>query len=145
MKDFGARVVFFHKQATSARLRFLRFAHGVFGFSPLDGDMAWLPDAPPHGDGAVSPVDWHPAALARMSAEWLGLGVDDLRVETEFHGLLATTAGPLRLWAMGLTMIDPPFAEVERVGGRFIAITEARDLPPVEREALRLVYEHVLG
>ena len=41
--------------------------------------------------------------------------------------------------------IDPPFAAAERVHGRFIAITESRQLSDVERDLLRRAYEHVLG
>lgn len=43
------------------------------------------------------------------------------------------------------TGIDPPFAMAERLRGRFIALTEARQLSEVERNLLRRAYEHVLG
>jgi len=43
------------------------------------------------------------------------------------------------------TTLDPPFAAVERRGGRFIPLTDTRDLPEVERLLLRRAYEHVLG
>jgi hypothetical protein len=43
------------------------------------------------------------------------------------------------------TSIDPPFAAAEAIGGRFIAITEARGLPPVELDLLRKAYEILIG
>jgi len=43
------------------------------------------------------------------------------------------------------TTIDPPFAAAESIGGKFIAMTEARNLAEIERNLLRRVYEYVIG
>lgn len=137
------RLVIFHKQATSARLRFLRFEHGLFAFAPLDAGVEMLEDE----SARLTPplVEWHPAVLQRMAEGYIGLAPGSLCMEPEFHGLLPTTKGALRLRALALTTIDPPFEAVERIGGRFISITEARSMSALEREALRGIYEHVIG
>ena len=44
-----------------------------------------------------------------------------------------------------LTGIDPPFDAIARCEGRLIALTDARLFRDIERELLRLTYEHVLG
>jgi hypothetical protein len=43
------------------------------------------------------------------------------------------------------TSIDPPFELAESLGGRFIAITEARGCPPAEMELLRQAYTALMG
>ena len=137
------RLVIFHKQATSARLRFLRFGHGLFAFGAVDDEVELL-----EGEGAASlasTVEWHPATLQRMAEGYLGLEAGSLCMEPEFYGLVPTSRGVLRLRALALTTIDPPFEAAERIGGRFISITEARGMSALEREALRRVYEHVIG
>ena len=137
------RLVIFHKQATSARLRFLRFSHGLFAFGAVDEDVDVLDaeDAAP----LASTVEWHPATLQRMAEGYLGLEQGSLCMEPEFYGVVPTSKGAVRLRALALTTMDPPFEAAERVGGRFISITEARGMLPLEREALRRVYEHVIG
>ena len=137
------RLVIFHKQATSARLRFLSFSHGLFAFGSVDNDLEVLPD-----EGIIPPaptLEWHPATLQRMAEGYLGLDMGALCMEPEFYGLVHTSKGVLRLRALALQTIDPPFDAAERIGARFISITEARSMNPLEREALRRVYEHVIG
>ncbi|MEW5837833.1 MAG: hypothetical protein AB1717_03255 [Pseudomonadota bacterium] len=138
------RLVIFHKQATSARLRFVCFRHGLFAFGATDDSELELMDE--DEDAAPrSAVEWHPATLQRMAEGYLGLQAGASSMEPEFHAVARTNKGFLRLRALALTAIDPPFAAIERIGGRFISITEARSMNALEREALRRVYAHVLG
>lgn len=110
------RLILFHKQKTSARTRFLRFADTVLAVGPL------------------------PSVEERMALPAGSLEtVDDFRMHVD----TADSAVPVLL--AGFTSIAPPFAAAEAIGGRFVAITEARGLPPVELELLRHAYEVLIG
>ena len=133
----GARLVLFHKQKTSARTRFLRFADTVLAFEPLP-ESATLAGA----TGSVRP---HPAAHLRAAEERLALPSGSLEAVPDFSVDVDTPEGSMAVLLAGFTSIDPPFAAAESAGGRFIAITEARGLPPVELELLRRAYEVLIG
>lgn len=134
------RLILVHKQKTSARVRFLRFAHGVTAFTPLPALSVVEEEG--GGDAAVA---LHPNAWLRAAERRLGLDSGALKPEADFHATVQTPSGPVTVHLASLDYVDPPFAEVEANGGRFIAITEARDCPPVELELLRRAYAAVLG
>jgi hypothetical protein len=136
----GTRLLFFHKQRTSARLRFLLFADGVIAPAPLAPD-AMLSAAP----GAEETVVVHPAVLAAASESFFGLERGDIRIDAAFRLHGQERGEGFSLLLAEFTTIDPPFAAAAAVGGHFVAITEARSLASGEREALRLAYAHVLG
>lgn len=136
-----SRVILFHKQSTSARTRFLLFAHGgVCGPEPLP-ELAEMMGEPPVS-GAPAP---HPAALIRQTAERLGLGPKGLEAVGEFRHWVDVAGGPVVVFLAAFTSIDPPFGQVAEHGARFIDLTEARALPPAELELLRKAYELLLG
>lgn len=133
------RLLLVHKQSTSARVRFLRFAHGVLAFTPLPA-LSMLDES------AKAPrLMHHPAAFLRAAEHKLGLPEGSLVLEPEFLAQVDTPAGSITVHLARFTSIDPPFAAAEASGGRFIAITEARGSTPVEMELLRLAYTTVLG
>lgn len=134
------RLIFAHKQKTSARLRFQRFSHGLCAFAPLP-PLAVVEE---QGDGEPS-VAYHPSAWLRAAESRLGLANGSLQAEPDFHATVGTPDGPVTVQLASVDTVDPPFSEVEAVGGRFIAITEARDLPPAELELLRRAYAAILG
>jgi hypothetical protein len=134
------RLILVHKQKTSARVRFLRFAHGMTAFAPLPA----LSVVEEEGEGAP-PVAIHPNAWLRAAERHLGLDSGALKPEAEFHATVQTPAGPVTVQLASLDYVDPPFTVAEAAGGRFIAITEARDCAPVELELLRRAYATVLG
>jgi hypothetical protein len=116
MDGAAPRLILFHKQKTSARTRFLRFADTVLAFGPV------------------------PAAEVRMALPAGSLEiVDDFRMDVD------TADGTVPVLLAGFTSIDPPFAAAEAIGARFAPITEARGLPPVELELLRHAYEVLIG
>lgn len=134
------RLLLVHKQRTSARVRFLRFPHGVCLFSPLPAQSRLDDeDAPP------PPVSHHPNAWLRTAAEWLGVPAEQLKPELEFQATVQTPSGPVAVQLVALDMVDPPFAAAAALGGQFVAITEARGCPPVDLELLRRAYAVVLG
>ncbi len=133
------RLILAHKQKTSARVRFLRFTHGMTAFAPLPTLSAVLDAVPP------ARVETHPVHVLRQAEVRLGLQAGDLAYEAEFSAAVDTPDGPLRVRLATFTGIDPPFEAAEALGGCFIAITEARGATPVELELLRQAYSVLLG
>ncbi len=133
------RFVLFHKQATSARTRFLRFPHGLLAFSPLPAGTTLSPA------GVDGDIRLHPAAPLREAEIRFGLEPGCIVAEPEFHAEASTAEGVVPILLAGFTTIDPPFAAAAHLGGRFIAITEARDLSGLELELVRRAYEAILG
>jgi hypothetical protein len=139
MEAGGApRLILFHKQKTSARTRFLRFADTVLAFGPLPVSARLLPDD-------VGTIRLHPAAHLHAAEARLALPAGSLEPVPDFHLEVQTSAGKVPVLLAGFTSIDPPFAVAESVGARFAPITEARGLPEVELELLRRAYEVLIG
>ena len=133
------RLILLHKQATSGRVRFLCLDSGVLAFGPLPVASALRDEA------YTSQIRYHPAAVVREAEILLGLPEGAVVPEAEFQAWVDTAEGDVPVLLAAFTGIDPPFAAVERSNGRFIAITESRQLSDVERGLLRRAYEHVLG
>lgn len=136
----GVRLVFFHKQHTSARLRFLVFGDGLTAPVPLTAGAVLLPEA-----NADQKIVAHPAMLALESGRHFGLDRGALKIDADFRVHGEERGVPFTLLLAEFTDIDPPFNAAVAAGARFVAITEARGLGHAEREALRLAYFHLLG
>lgn len=136
-----ARLILVHKQPTSARTRFLRYTDGVVAPDPFPKLSQVLGEEESWDDASVSE---HPASLVRRVAEDIGLDAAQIKLETEFRAGVDTPQGVASIYLGRITTIDPPFDAAERVGAKFIAITEGRDLPPSELELLRRAYECVM-
>jgi len=95
------------------------------------------------GDGGGDVVA-HPGMLLTQVAASLDLNADAIELESEFAANVDTPSGVVPIFLGRITTMDPPFDAVERVGARFISITEARDLTPVELELLRRAYTCVM-
>ena len=109
------RLILYHKSPTSARTQFLLQGEGVC----LPGQLPQLAqvlesDRRSAMDGNVIS---HPSPLLRHAAEWLAVPNEILELDPEFH---------------------------ERVGGRFIALTEGRGLAPAELDLLRRAYSVIM-
>jgi hypothetical protein len=134
------RLILVHKQKTSARVRFLRFAHGMTAFTPLPEPSV----VEEEGEGDP-PVAYHPNAWLRAAEQHLGLEAGSLKAEAEFNATVQTPEGSVTVQLASFETIDPPFAEAETLGGSFVAITETRGCTPVDMELLRRAYTAVLG
>lgn len=133
------RLILLHKQGTSGRVRFLCLPTGVLAFRPL-------PTLSALRDEEYSPtLQFHPAAVIREAEIHLGLQEEAIEPVADFHAWVDTPEGDVPILLAAFAGIDPPFAAVDRVNGRFIAMTEARALSELERNLLRRAYEHVLG
>lgn len=137
------RLILYHKQATSARMRFLQLDYGgVCAFEPLpalssviDGEDATVEE----GNIVI-----HPAPLVTDCERRLGLDPGDLVADSDFQASVDTPDGVLQVYLARFTATDPPFEVAGQAGARFIAITEARKLPPAELELLRRAYAAVM-
>jgi hypothetical protein len=134
------RLILYHKQATSARTRFLRFADSLLAFAALP-TLSSVRDE----DAPQSNVVAHPAPVLRHAEQRLGLAQGELRATADYYAEVDTPQGIVPVLLAEFTAIDPPFDAAEAVGGRFVAITEARGLPAVELELLRRAYTVILG
>jgi hypothetical protein len=111
----------------------------TLSFSPLPKLSLLMEDAPP------PKVAHHPAFILKAAEEWLKLPAGSLEHEAEFQASVDTPDGPVRVYLLSITTIDPPFAEAEALGGKFAPITELAGAMPAEMDLLRLAYNTVLG
>ncbi len=134
------RLLLIHKQKTSARTRFLRFPPGLLAFEALpEGTALHVSE----DDGAeVLPL---PTPILREAEQRFGLPPGSLEPITDFRAEADTPSGVVPVLLAGFTTIDPPFAAAEALGGKFIAITEARGVPPLDLELARRAYEVLIG
>jgi hypothetical protein len=136
----SCRVILYHKQATSAWLRFLRFAnHSVCAFEPLPKLSVLMDEVPERA------LVLHPAPIIRDAEQQLGLNPGDLEAEGEYQELVDVAGGPVNILLARFTSIDPPFDLAERLQGRFIDLPDARDLSDTELLLLRKAYELLIG
>ncbi|PWV59019.1 hypothetical protein [Plasticicumulans acidivorans] len=117
-----------HIQATSARLRFLCWPHGM------------LLDVPP-GERAC-PAD----TLVRRCAGLLGLPPAQVVVDPSFRvDYRPLRRSHIRIWLLQLKTLDPPFVSAATAGGCFVDLLEARRFDRHLLEVLSAAYAHILG
>jgi len=134
------RVILYHKQATSARTRFLKFANeSVCAFEHIPMPAQLLEREP--SSNTVN----HPAAILQQVEKQLSLPAGCLKAEGEFRHSVEVPGKTIQIILACITTLDPPFEEAEKAQARFIDLTQARGLPGVELELLRHAYELVLG
>lgn len=133
------RAILFHKQSTSARLRFLRFAHdSVCAFEPIPA----LAQA--HADITQNLV-MHPAPVVKRLENEFGFEAGSLHAEEDYHYAVEVPNQQIQVLLVSIDSMDPPFEQAEKIGAEFIDLTQARGLPAVELDLLRGAYELVLG
>jgi hypothetical protein len=138
------RLIFYHKQHTSARLRFLKFANGsICGFDTLP-ELSQMLDSSIDRYNEDDNVVLHPAHLLREASDKLGLDVESLKVQGGYHARVDTSNGTVQVYLTELTTMDPPFERAADIDAEFIELTQARNLSVVELELLRLAYEYVM-
>lgn len=140
LASFDQRLILFHKQDTSARLRFLIFADGLLAFAPPP--RAAQLRAQNEARAVVRP---HPAYTLRHAERQLDVAQGTLRIEADFYAELEYADGIIPVSLVEFTGIDPPFDLATRLGGRFVSLSDARGLPPVELELAGRAYRTVLG
>lgn len=137
--EMDYRVILYHKQATSARTRFLRFAYGsVCAFEPIPMPAQLIEE------DAGKMVN-HPAAILQEVEKRLDLPAGCLKAEGEYRHTVEVPGRRIQIILANITTMDPPFEQAEKADAGFIDLTQARGLPGVELELLRHAYELVLG
>ncbi len=137
------RVIFIHKHPTSARTRFLQFKdRTVCGFSPLPKLSQMLAY---EEDDRKPTVAMHPAVIKRCATQQLALPENAVELVPQYNMWVDTPGGAIRIHLVSFSAIDPPFAAAEAIGGNFIDLIEARNLPETELLLLRKAYEVLLG
>ncbi len=140
-------LILYHKQHTSARLRFLRHAHGgicAAGPMPADTRIETIPAATAQV-GAGASLSTHPGMLLRAAEAALGLPRGCIEADGSFRCRAVVDGNGADVHLAHFCDIDPPFGAAAAAGAEFIDLTAARGLPRAELELLRLAYEHVLG
>ncbi|MES9946120.1 hypothetical protein [Candidatus Thiodiazotropha sp. CDECU1] len=133
------RVILYHKQATSARTRFLRLQNSsVCLFDPIPMPAALL-------DRVESNTINHPASILQDAERRLDFPAGCLKAEGEYRHTVEVPGQTIQVILAAITTVDPPFAEAEKNGAGFIDLTQARGLPEIELQLLRCAYELVLG
>lgn len=133
------RAILFHKQATSARLRFLLFVNNsVCAFDPIPA-LAQV-----HAGCQENPA-LHPAAVIRELEARLGFASDSLHAEEGYRFVIEVPSQRIQVLLVAIDSIDPPFEQAEAIGARFVDLTQARGLSDVELQLLRGAYELLLG
>lgn len=134
-----SRIILYHKQATSARTRFLKLeSNSVCLFDPIPMPAALL-------DRDPSNTVNHPAAILRQAEKQLDFPGDCLKAETEYRQTVEVPGGAVQIILAAITTLDPPFEEAKKNGASFIDLTQARGLPEIELLLLRSAYELILG
>ncbi|KXX63547.1 hypothetical protein [Marichromatium gracile] len=134
------RLILYHQHPVSARTRFLRLGHGgICAPGPLPPGSRIIES------GATPQVVVHPGALLRALERELALAQGALAITLRFPVQLAVDETTAPVFLARFVDHDPPIAEVGAQGARFIALTQASALPPVELDLLRHAYEALLG
>jgi hypothetical protein len=140
------RLVLYHKQRSSARLRFLRYAHGgVTRPGPLAADAAVHPGPCAVDDSVAGRLHTHPGMLLRAAEAELGLQRGCIEPDGGFHGHIRAAEVCTAVHLACFVDLDPPIAAAAAAGAAFIDLTGARGLPAPELALLRLVYEHAMS
>jgi hypothetical protein len=136
----AVRAIIYHKQATSARTLFLSLDNTVCLFDGLPNLSSLLELE----DDKIAKIAIHPAAIITKIEQKLGLDNGCLKLDSEFQAQVDTPKEKLTIFLLRATCIDPPREQVAQHGGRFIALTEARNYPTTELELLRRAYSSIM-
>lgn len=137
-----SRVILYHNNPASARLRFLRFSYHRVCYPEALPALSVLSDTLSDASHSIA---IHPAATIQQVEKQLHLESGELQVEGEYRASVDVAGGPVSVFLARFNSIDPPFELAQMIGARFIDLNEARDLPQVELELLRKAYELILG
>jgi len=135
----NSRFILYHKHPTSARVLFFRLNDTVCHFEALPSESKVGESNLEAGQIAADFEE----AIAHTEQK-LGLANGTLEIETDFLAKVDRADDPINIYLARFTTTDPPHEQIEDLEGKFIALTEARRLPPVELELLRLVYSFLM-
>lgn len=133
------RLILYHKHASSGRTLFLRFNETVCQFDGISSASRVIES---HVGGNQVQDDL--STLLADAEQRLGMARGSLMIDREFNVAIDDSNTPIQVYLARFTTIDPPQEELAEQAGKFIALTEARRLPPTELELLRLAYTTIM-
>jgi hypothetical protein len=133
------RLILYHKHSSSGRTLFLHLNGSVCQF---DGLSAAARIVESHVGGNQVHEDL--SDLLTDAEQRLGLAGGTVEIDREFSVAIVDADTPLHIYLARFTAIDPPQERLAEYGGKFMALTEARRLPPTELELLRLAYSTIM-
>jgi len=132
------RIILFHKQSSSARIRFLYFSNrnSVLGFESLP-NLASLIEK--------STDSLNENAQRKQLNEFFGDVDERVIIDDDFHYNIDVPGEIIGVALARFTDIDPPFELAQKVNAKFCEITAARSVSPVELELLQKAYTQIMG
>jgi len=138
------RIIFYHSQSTSARMRFLYFTeqNSVLGFSRL-------PNLSVLNDQSTDPAPLLSNSVEQEILALINQNIPgaDLRIKLlkDCCFSIETANKPIIVCAAGLTDIDPPEDIAKLHGGKFLELPYLRKLHHIELGMLQRVYQYIMG
>lgn len=136
------RLILYHKHSSSGRTLFLRLDQTVCQFEGLSA-QARVVESQIGGEQVTEAQASLLAELLTDAEQRLGLANGSLTIDREFS-VAVDDSQMLQVYLAQFTTVDPPEEQLANHAGKFIALTEARRLPPTELELLRLAYTTIM-
>lgn len=141
------RIIFFHKQGTSARTRFLYFTerNSTLGFENLP-ELATLLDE--NDCSQFLSEEWQDPQLTdtlESLEKTMQEGGLNVQLIPEFLQCIDVPNKKLLVLLAGFTDTDPPFELGERLGGEFRELPALRTINPVELQLMEKTYQCIMG
>ncbi len=133
------RLVLYHKHPSSGRTLFLRLDQTICQFDSISSASRLVEK---HlGENLVTE---DLSELLTDAEQSLGMSQGSLEIDRDFKVIIDDSDTSIEVYLARFTTLDPPEEQLVELGGKFIAITEARPLPPNELELLRLAYSAIM-
>jgi hypothetical protein len=133
------RLILDHKHPSSGRTLFLRLDETVCQFDGISPSSRVIES---HVGGNQVKDDL--SDLLADAEQRLGMSSGTLEIDREFNVSIDNENTPIQVYLARFTAIDPPQEQLAEREGKFIAMTDARRLPPTELELLRLAYSAIM-
>jgi hypothetical protein len=133
------RLILYHKHSFSGRTLFLTLNGTVCQFDGLSADSRIVAS---HLGGKQVNDDL--SDLLTEAEQRFELAGGTVEIDPEFRVAIADAGTPTQIYLARFTTVDPPLEKLAGHAGKFIALTDARRLPPTELELLRLAYSVVM-
>ena len=137
------RFIMYHKTPASGRTVFFRQNNG--GACVFDA----LPKLSQIIDDTIKPVSEDnvitlPTPLLKSLSDWMQIEPSEIEIDNEFYEKVDAAGGTITVYLLSFKTIDPPYEMAERVDGKFVLLTEMRDVVPTELELLRRAYAAIM-
>ncbi len=133
------RLILYHKHPSSGRTLFLRLHETICQFDGISS-ASRLVEKYLGEDQVTEDL----SELLTDAEQSLGMSKGSLEIDRDFKVIIDDSDTPIPVYLARFTTLDAPEEQLVELGGKFIAITEARSLPPNELELLRLAYSAIM-